>query len=146
MSFRLAPRCEHRSVGYRRQPLRCLMKALVVVGLGLLWRAKLVAMPEWLSNNGGDALWALMVFFGFGIFLPRASRSLLAKISLGFAWGIELSQLYQAPWIQALRVTFPGKYILGNTFCWSDLVAYALGIGVGVALERMGGSWEKLRG
>ena len=35
--------------------------AVAVVAAGLLWRSGLIPLPHWLSNNGGDALWALMV-------------------------------------------------------------------------------------
>ena len=47
--------------------------ALAVVACGLLWRSGFIPLPQWLSNNGGDALWALMVFVGFGFLFPRAS-------------------------------------------------------------------------
>lgn len=109
--------------------------ALGVVGAGLLWRSGIVPLPPWLSNNGGDALWALMVFVGFGFLLPRASTLWVAVIALGFAWGIEFSQLYRAPWIDAIRATIPGRLLLGHTFHWPDLPAYALGVALGAIAE-----------
>jgi hypothetical protein len=90
--------------------------AVAVVAAGLLWRSGLIPLPQWLSNNGGDALWALMVFVGFGFLLPRASTLIVALLALTFAWGVEFSQLYHAPWIDAIRATIPGKLVLGNTF------------------------------
>ena len=109
--------------------------AVAVVAAGLLWRSGLIPLPQWLSNNGGDALWALMVFVGFGILLPRASTLTLALLALTFSWGVEFSQLYHAPWIDAVRATIPGRLVLGNTFNWPDLPAYAVGIGLGVWME-----------
>jgi hypothetical protein len=106
-----------------------------VVAAGLLWRSGFIPLPPSLSNYGGDALWALMVFVGFGFLFPRASTLLAALLALTFAWGIEFSQLYTAPWIDALRATIPGRLVLGNTFNWGDLVAYALGIGLGALVE-----------
>lgn len=108
---------------------------VAVVAAGLLWRSGLIPLPEWLSNYGGDALWALMVFVGFGFLLPRASTAVNALIALAFSWGVECSQLYHTPWIDAIRATLPGRLILGNTFNWPDLVAYALGIGLGAVVE-----------
>ena len=87
------------------------------------------------SKYGGDALWALMVFVGFGFLLPRASTLVVALLALTFSWGVEFSQLYHAPWIDAVRATLPGKLVLGNTFNWPDLLAYALGIALGVLVE-----------
>jgi hypothetical protein len=62
-------------------------------------------------------------------------------LALAFAWGVEFSQLYHAPWIDAVRATLPGRLVLGTTFNWPDLLAYALGVGLG-ALE----DWRLLRG
>jgi hypothetical protein len=102
---------------------------------GLLWRSGFIPMPQWLSNNGGDALWALMVFVGFGFLLPRASTLKVALLALTFSWGVELSQLYHAPWIDAVRASFPGRLVLGTTFNWPDLPAYAVGIVLGALAE-----------
>ena len=55
----------------RSRALHALL-AIAVVATGLLWRSGLIPLPQWLSNNGGDALWALMVFLGFGFLLTRA--------------------------------------------------------------------------
>ena len=117
--------------------------AIAVVAAGLLWRSGLIPMPPWLSNNGGDALWALMVFAGFGFPLPRASTLLVAVLALAFAWGVEFSQLYHAPWIDVIRATIPGKLVLGNTFYWSDLIAYAVGVSLGAWAEW---KWHGIRG
>ncbi len=109
--------------------------AIAVVAAGLLWRSGIIPLPHWLSNNGGDALWALMVFVGFGFLLPRASTWVVALLALTFAWGVEFSQLYHAPWIDAIRATIPGRLVLGNTFNWPDLPAYAVGIALGALAE-----------
>jgi hypothetical protein len=64
-----------------------------------------------------------------------------------FAWGVEFSQLYHAPWIDAIRATPPGRLVLGNTFNWPDLFAYALGVGLGAWVEwrmRAGGELGEL--
>ena len=85
---------------------------LAVIAAGLLWRSSFMPLPQWLSNNGGDALWALMVFLGFGFLMPRASTLMVALLALTFAWSIEFSQLYHAPWIDAVRATLPGRLVL----------------------------------
>jgi hypothetical protein len=109
--------------------------AVAVVAGGLLWRSGLIPLPQWLSNYGGDALWALMVFVGFGFLLPRASTLVVALLALTFSWGVEFSQLYHALWIDAVRATLPGRLVLGTTYNWPDLIAYALGIALGALVE-----------
>ena len=109
--------------------------AVAVVAAGLLWRSSIIPSPQWLSNNGGDALWALMVFVGSGFLLPRTSTLVVALLALTFSWSVEFSQIYHTPWIDAIRATIPGKLILGNTFHWPDLVAYAVGVALGAWAE-----------
>ena len=108
---------------------------LAVIAAGVLWRSGLMPLPQWLSNNGGDALWALMVFVGFGFLLPRASTLVVALLALTFSWGVEFSQIYHAPWLDAVRATVPGRLVLGTTFNWPDLPAYAVGIALGAWAE-----------
>lgn len=102
---------------------------------GLLLRSRFVSLPPFPTKYGGDALWALLVFFGFGFVFNKARIITLAWISLAFAWVIEFSQLYHAPWIDQIRALRIGHLILGSTFNWPDLPAYAVGIIVGIAFE-----------
>ena len=50
-----------------------------------------------------------------------------------------MSQLYHAPWIDSIRHTTLGGLILGYGFLWSDLACYAVGVGLGVVIEIIGG-------
>lgn len=130
---------------YSRKPARKrarnrvvqMLLAIAVVAAGLLWRSSVIPMPGWLSNNGGDALWALMVFIGFGFLLPRAPTWTIALLALTVSWGVEFSQLYHAPWLDAIRSTLPGRLVLGTTFNWPDLPAYAVGVFIGALAERI---------
>ncbi len=83
----------------------------------------------------GDSLWALMVFFGFAFLFPRWLTRTTASVALLFCFGIEFSQLYHAPWIDAIRATTLGGLVLGFSFVWSDLLCYSIGIAVGVFID-----------
>jgi hypothetical protein len=109
--------------------------AVAVIVLGLLWRSRFMPLPPFASKYGGDALWALMVFVGIGFLFVRCSTLLVAVLALGFSWAVEFSQLYHAAWIDSVRATLPGRLILGSTFNWPDLPAYAIGIALGVVGE-----------
>jgi hypothetical protein len=50
---------------------------------------------------------------------------------------VELSQLYHAPWIDGLRQIRLAALLLGHGFLWSDLVCYAVGVGVGALTESL---------
>lgn len=118
----------------RNRPAYALLAACVIA-VGLLWRSGLVPLPAPLAKYGGDALWALVVFLGFGFVYPRLSTTRLALLAVCFAWAIEFSQLYHADWIDGLRATLPGRLILGSTFNSPDLLAYLAGIALGVLAE-----------
>ena len=104
---------------------------LVVIGLGLASRKYPMLFPAVLGSYLGDALWALMVLLAIAFIKPDLRGSRLAGAALAFCWLIEASQLYQAPWINAIRATTPGHLVLGTGFQWLDLVAYAVGVACG---------------
>ncbi|PFD42096.1 hypothetical protein CN285_11520 [Bacillus cereus] len=110
---------------------------IIVIVLGLSSRKFAYALPDILNAYLGDALWALMIFMGFGFLFPKIETKKLAIISLIFCYGIEISQLYHAEWIDSIRATTLGGLVLGYGFLWSDLVAYTIGIGVGMLCEFM---------
>ncbi|WP_410992740.1 ribosomal maturation YjgA family protein [Bacillus cereus] len=108
---------------------------IVVIILGLSSRKFAFALPHLLNDYLGDALWALMIFTGFGFLFPKTETKKLAFISLMFCYGIEASQLYHEEWIDSIRGTTLGGLVLGYGFLWSDLVAYTIGVGVGILCE-----------
>ena len=96
-------------------------------------------MPGFIAAYAGDTLWALAAFLGIGLLLPRASTRTIALLAMAFSVAVELSQLYHAPWIDSIRQTTLGGLILGFGFLWSDLACYAVGVGLGAAIEIIGG-------
>ena len=111
------------------------MLILAVVATGLASRKFPALFPSVFGSHTGDALWALMVFLGVAFLQPRMSGLRLAMAALAFSTLIEASQLYQAPWINAIRATTPGHLVLGTGFQWRDLLAYAVGIAFGVLID-----------
>jgi len=92
-------------------------------------------LPHWVRLYLGDALWALMVFLLFGFFFYQKSSRWVAIAALTFSFGIEISQLYHAVWIDALRANPLGGLLLGFGFLWSDLLCYTVGITFGYLME-----------
>ena len=121
----------------RRSPLVWLALIALVIPLGLGSRRYAHALPAFVAAYAGDSLRALAAFLGFGLVLPRASTLRVALLAITFSFLIELSQLYHAPWIDSIRHTTLGGLILGFDFVWSDLVCYAVGVGLGVCAETL---------
>lgn len=112
------------------------------MGAGLLLRSHFFHLPSFFVKYGGDALWALLVFYAFGFLLRQSTTLQLSFISITFAWAIEFSQLYHAPWIDSIRAMRIGHLVLGSTFNPPDLMAYAVGIAIGAVAEA---GWLKSR-
>ena len=108
---------------------------LLVLGAGLFWRESGVLAAGAASKYGGDALWALLVFLGFRFISPRSPIWTAAISAVLFSFAVETSQLYHAPWIDAIRRTHLGALTLGAVFNWPDFPAYVLGITIGVIAE-----------
>lgn len=107
---------------------------LVTILLGLASRRYFDEFP-FVRAYVGDGLWALMVFFGIALVFNRWPVRSVALAALLFSFGIEVSQLYHAPWIDSLRSTRLGGLVLGFSFIWSDLLCCSIGIAVGVLLD-----------
>lgn len=111
--------------------------ACLTVAAGLASRRYSAALPEFIGRYAGDTLWAAMVFWVLAVLWRRASTSRLAAGAWIIAVAVECSQLYHAPWIDAMRETRIGALILGNGFLWSDLVCYAVGVGIAAGTDSL---------
>ena len=124
-----------RSSTRRRSPYLSL--AVATIALGLYTRNPRSPLPELIATYGGDTLWAAMVYWLLSWWWSRVPISVRAAVSLCIATAVEFSQLYQAPWIVALRDNPIGALILGQGFLWSDLVCYAVGVVGAVLLDAL---------
>jgi hypothetical protein len=115
---------------------------LATIVAGLASRRYPDWQPDFVARYAGDTLWAAMVFWGLALLRPDGRAPALGGWALGIAFADEFSQLYRAPWIDAVRATRLGALALGQGFLWSDLWCYAAGvalaIGVDWALARAG--------
>lgn len=134
------------TVSNRRSRPAYAVALFLVVGLGLLLRSGAVALPGFLVKYGGDSLWALAVFLGFGIVVPSRSTIRTASFALLFAWSVEFLQLYHAEAIDGIRSTRLGRLVLGTTFNAPDLLAYLAGIACGAWGERLVGGRRRKAG
>ena len=112
-----------------------LISVAIVMVLGLSSRKYAGYLPEYINTYLGDALWAVMIYLFAALLLKDRKPSLITLLSLSFCYLIEISQLYHAPWIDAIRNTRLGGLVLGFGFLWTDIIAYTLGIGVMLVIE-----------
>ncbi len=100
---------------------------LVVIPLGLASRKWGADLPVFIADNAGDALWTVAVYLTVALCFPRWRSVTVGCVALAISFGVELSQLIDVDWLNALRKTLPGRLLLGAGFLWVDLVRYAVG-------------------
>ncbi len=110
------------------------LAALLVVTV-LAFATKFYPGPghSWV-NHWGPASVAYETFFMLLVFLAVPRRPAITPITVGVCATtclLEFLQLWQPPWLQAVRGTFLGKALLGNAFSWWDLPAYPIGCLIG---------------
>ena len=96
--------------------------ALIIVS-GLLSRK-----VDWLPEETGDALWAVMVYCLLRVIFPMTRLLYIALCSLAVSYCVEFSQLIRWPWLVEFRSTTIGHLMLGQGFLWSDIASYTIGI------------------
>ena len=120
---------------------------LATIAAGLASRRYPAWQPAYIARYAGDTLWAAMVFWGLALVRPGSRTLVLGAAAAGIAFADEFSQLYRAPWIDALRASRPGALALGQGFLWSDLACYTTGVALAAAIDagiRRAGRGRKL--
>jgi hypothetical protein len=96
-----------------RRPLTWMIWIALAGGLGLGSRRYAGHLPTMVAAYAGDTSWALALFLGLGLILPRITTGRIAALALLGSLLVEVSQLYHAPWIDSLRQTKLGG------LCWA---------------------------
>jgi hypothetical protein len=115
-----------------------LIAFIVAICLGLCTRMYSNSLPTFVSSHFGDGLWACMIYFGVRFLLVEKKLIFAILGSLLFCFGIEVSQLYQADWINEIRSTLIGSLVLGHGYLSVDLLRYSVGIIISYLLDKYG--------
>ena len=102
----------------------------LVIVLGIFSR-KIEGIPLFF----GDILYAVMSFYGLR-FLFKISPKWTFLFSILFCFSVEISQTIQWEWLNTIRKTLIGHYILGEGFLWSDLAYYTIGSLVAYIMDK----------
>jgi hypothetical protein len=114
----------------------CLCVLIIVCGLALRKFGLDLGLPSALVKYGGSVLWGTTVFFVVAMAAPARSRWTIALVSASIALGVELFRLVHYPWLDDFRMTTAGALLLGRTFSPWNMLAYGVGIILGVLLDR----------
>lgn len=115
--------------------LKYFILTVIVMVLGLLSRKMSPCTIDFVKIYLGDVLWAMMVYFGCRFLFAGTRKRMAFGCALLFSYGIEISQLYHTPWIDAIRSTMLGGLMLGYGFLWGDVVCYTVGVTLGIVID-----------
>jgi len=107
---------------------------LLAFGMG---SRRLSGFPSWVTLYAGDVAWGALFFALFCAARPTLSTTSAWLSAVITTELIEFSQLYHAPWLDALRGTNVGGLLLGHLFLWSDVLCVALGATLAAGAERL---------
>lgn len=115
-----------------REKIKYLILIIMTIILGLISR-KIRIIPLYI----GDFLWAVMIYFIVRFLFCKKKIKEYFILSILICYMVEISQLYQDPWINNIRNTLIGHLVLGKGFLWSDLLAYTIGVITACTFERL---------
>ncbi|MDO9294713.1 DUF2809 domain-containing protein [Bradyrhizobium sp.] len=111
--------------------------AIIASGLALRGWGLGLGLPAFVVKYGGSVLWGTMVFFLLAMAASTLSRPRIALVAAVIAIGVELFRLVHFPWLDAFRLTLPGALLLGRIFSMWNMVAYGVGIALGVSFDHL---------
>jgi hypothetical protein len=111
------------------------MVLVILAGLSLRRFGYDLGLSFFVVKYGGSVLWGAMVFFLVAFVLGFHSLLMAGGLALVIAVSVEFSRLFHTPELDAFRLTLAGKLLLGRVFSLWNILAYAIGIGLGVAVE-----------
>lgn len=78
-----------------------------------------------------------MVYVLLVALLPRMSWRRIGLLAMAVAVIVEASRLLHTPWLDSFRLTLAGALLLGRIFSLWNVVAYAVGVLLGIWIDRM---------
>ena len=109
--------------------------ALTTIAVGLLVHEQGAVLGPVARDVLSDALWAAMIAWWVGALVPGVRLAVRSGAAYAICAGVEVSQRYHTPGLDATRATVVGQLVLGSGFDARDLASYALGVAAAALLE-----------
>lgn len=122
---------------YAKRRLLLFSAFLLTVACGLALRrfGYAAGLPFAVVKYGGSILWGAMVYWLLATIFVSPRRFRIAVAALLIAVVVELFRLWHTPDLDAFRLTAAGALLLGRVFSLWNIVAYAAGIALSLALD-----------
>ena len=111
-----------------------LLTLVLIIPLGFYTKAYHGPASHWVNNSLGGVLYVIFWSLVVSIIFFRTRPWKITAIVLLATCFLEFLQLWHPSFLELIRSTFLGATLLGNSFSWLDLVHYALGFLISLAL------------
>ena len=118
-----------------RRRLICAILLVIAIPIGLAVRLLPLGLPWFLYKYLGSLLWAVALYWLLAALFPRLRSRTVAALAILIATILELSRLIPIDPIDAFRLTFAGKILLGRFFSLKNIAAYLLAIVLTATLD-----------
>jgi len=112
---------------YKSPKFLTIISLLIIIPLGFATKFYHGIYANWVNNSlcgiFYEIFWCLVIFFIFF----RLSPFKIAIVVFIVTSGLEFTQLWKAPFLEAIRKNFIGRTLIGNSFIWTDFLYYLVG-------------------
>jgi hypothetical protein len=108
---------------------------IITIPIGLAVRLLPLHLPWFLYKYLGSILWAAALYWFLATILPKLRPPALATLAITIATTLELTRLIPIAPIDAFRLTFAGKILLGRYFSIKNIAAYIFAIALTATLD-----------
>ena len=99
----------------------------IITPLGFYSKFYTGPASHWVNNSLGGVLYVVFWSLVASAILIRARPWVIASVVLLLTCALEFLQLWHPVFLEAIRSTFMGVTLIGNSFSWLDLFHYLFG-------------------
>ena len=121
----------------KKQKIHTFFSAVILIPIGLYTKLYSGIGAVWVHNSLGGLVYVVFWCLVFYLLLPSAKIILITSGVLFVTCCLEFMQLWEPPFLTAIRSTFTGRAMIGNSFNWSDFPYYFLGAFAGFFWMRL---------
>jgi len=100
---------------------------LILIPAGFYTKVCKGSLQEWINYSFCDFLYEIFWCLLFSLLFTKIRVIWIALSVFLTTSALEFLQLWHPPFLQAVRDTFLGRTLIGNSFTWSDFFYYAAG-------------------
>jgi len=114
-----------------------LLAIAIVIPMGFYSKFYDGPASSWVNNSLGGVLYVIFWSLLFSVLIAGAKPWKIVIWVFLITCLLEILQLWHPPFMEAIRSTFIGVTLIGNSFSWLDMVHYVIGSLVSLGLLKI---------